>query len=207
MKIKTTKEKENMEEEVMGVKVKEPEVESVEEEAAPEEVEQVEEVSTEEETPVTEEDTVDVIDPAPEGIPDDFVFPIQDFDSISETKEEVKEEKDDFVKAGTARLTDSNGTTIYRFDIYHKEYSKDNGTVEFRNIVNNFNAARPSNTKDYKDFFAIFGIIKWNFGNTVLPYDKNIMIILTQLESLINEHIVIAGIKKGKFTFRVDTVD
>jgi len=199
MKIKSLKEKNTMPE-VIGVKVKDFETTTS----------TVDPIEPESVTPV---DNAEVNPDFPDFV--DTVTPV-DNTKVEETKENevtvedttpATEEKDEYEKVATARLVDYNGTTIYRFDIYNKEFGKDNGIVEYRNIVNNFESARPSGRKDYKDFFAMYGIITWNFNSKVMPYDKNILALITQLESLINEHITIAGIKKDKFTFKIDTVE
>lgn len=234
MKIKLTKENNTMPE-VTGVKVKDfnatPSVDNVESETT-----SVEETITEEqttETPVEEitdagEQMIEIpegeiINPTPEVVDNQPAadVPMPDLGGLMDamfntapTEEQpapdpmpAEEPVVEYKKVATARLIDYNGTTIYRFDIFNKEFGQNSGIVEFRNVVNGFNSARPNNKKDYKDFFAMFGIITWNFSATVMPYEKNILALVTELESLINEHIGIAGIKKGKFEFKIDIVE
>lgn len=164
---------------------------------------QPEEVQVEE--PVTEESTVEepqtITEPIPTPTPFDFVNTESE---VVDSEETEKEPVDPFKKIGTARLVTCDGTTIYRFDIFYREYAENSGTIEYRNIVNDFESARPEGKKDFKEFFAMFGIIRWNFPNSVLPVSTNVTLALNKIESLINEHIKIAGIKKGKFEFKVD---
>jgi len=200
MKIKSTKEN-NIMPEVTGLKVKDldttPPVDSIEPE------------TVSEETTTTEEFTSDTTDNQPTDNPTPDIGGL--FNTmITPTEEEPtppKEPIDDFKKIATARLIDYNGSTIYRFDIFNKEYRKDSGIIELRNVVNGFNLNRPNNKKEYRDFFAMFGIISWNFNSSVMPYEKNIIALITELESLINEHINIAGIKRNKFVFKIDIAE
>lgn len=106
-----------------------------------------------------------------------------------------------------ARLFNYAGTTVFRFDIFYKEYAENSGIIELRNIVDNFSAVRPTKTNELKEFFAMFGIIRWNFPTTVMPVNTNIFEALLKIECLVNEQIKSAGIKKGRYEFRVDNVD
>lgn len=164
---------------------------------------QPEEVQVEE--PVIEESTVEepqtITEEEPIPTPFDFINAEPE---VVDSEETEKEPVDPFKKIGTARLITCDGTTIYRFDIFYREYAENSGTIEYRNIVNDFESARPEGKKDFKEFFAMFGIIRWNFPNSVLPVSTNVTLALNKIESLINEHIKIAGIKKGKFEFKVD---
>lgn len=206
MKIKSTKEN-NIMPEVAGVKVKDldvsPSVDTIEPEVTP--AEEVTEPTSEENKDQPNANNIPVPDLS--GLFNNmFTQPTTD-QPIPETTP-IEEQVNEYRKVATARLIGyETGTTIYRFDIFNKEYSKDNGIIELRNVINGFNSIRPTNKKDYKDFFAMFGIITWNFNSVVMPYEKNILALITELESLINEHINIAGIKKDKFVFRIDIVE
>ena len=192
------KESNSMEErnEAVGLKVKdvrppkeeEPDVIPEEEFVPDEPVDEIENIeSTEpevEDSPV-QEDTI--IEPAPEVVNPEPV-------------------KDGFKKIACARLFNAAGTTVFRFDIFYKEYVKDSGTIEYRNIIDNFNSVRPTKVNELKEFFAMFGIIRWNFPTTVLPVNTNVLEALLKIESLINEQSVSAGIKKGRYECRVETV-
>ncbi len=123
------------------------------------------------------------------------------------TEKTINEDESGFYKLlACARLFGETGTTLYRFDIFYREFEENSGIFEFRNIVDNFEAARPKNSKEYKDFFAVIGIIRWNFHNKYMPINQNSYVSITTIESAINEHIKIAGIKKDKFIFRIDTI-
>lgn len=190
--------------EVTGVKVKDLDT------TPPVDIIEPETVS--EETTTTEEFTSDTTDnqPATDNPTPDIGGLFNTMITPPTTEEEPtlpKEPIDDFKKVATARLIDYNGSTIYRFDIFNKEYRKDSGIIELRNVVNGFSLNRPNNKKEYRDFFAMFGIISWNFNSSVMPYEKNIIALITELESLINEHINIAGIKKDKFVFKIDIAE
>ena len=183
----TVKENSSMEEknEVVGLKVKDVRQTKEEPEVFPEEEFTPSEELVEEDNP-TQEDSV--IDPIPDVVDQEPV-------------------KDGFKKIACARLFNSDRTTVFRFDIFYKEYAKDSGTIEYRNIVDNFNSVRPTKPNELKEFFAIFGIIRWNFPTTVLPVNTNVLEALLKIECLINEQIIKAGIKKGRYEFRVETVD
>ena len=192
------KESNTMEErnEAVGLKIKDigtaeetpvvPEEESIPDEVEPEIEEPVEDVVPEE-----------VIEPALEPEPEVVVNPESPI--VEPTK------KDGFNKIGCARLFNAAGTTVFRFDIFYKEYAENSGTIEYRNIVDNFDSVRPTKAEELKEFFAMFGIIRWNFPKTVLPVNTNVLIALLKIESLINEQIKSSGIKKGRYEFRVDT--
>ena len=154
----------------------------------------IKDIGTAEETPVVPEE---VIEPTPEPEPEVVVNPEPPI--VEPTK------KDGFNKIGCARLFNAAGTTVFRFDIFYKEYAENSGTIEYRNIVDNFDSVRPTKAEELKEFFAMFGIIRWNFPKTVLPVNTNVLIALLKIESLINEQIKSSGIKKGRYEFRVDT--
>lgn len=184
MKVKSlNKEKENMSEQIIepvGIKVKDSS-------------DHIEE---------TFEEVPEIVEPKenPEPIP----VPLEPGPEVLD-KEEVKKEDDGYKKIGCARLINKDGVTVYRFDVAYKEFSKNDGIIEFRNIVNNFESVRPTTKREYKDFIAMFGIIRWNFAKTVMPVNTDPVASLVKVESLINEHIVMTGIKKGKYEFKVDT--
>lgn len=192
----TVKENSSMEEknEVVGLKVKDVRQTKEEPEVFPEE-----EFTPSEE--LVEEDINEFVEP--EDIPtqeDQVINPIPDI-------VDPESVKDGFKKIACARLFNFDRTTVFRFDIFYKEYAKDSGTIEYRNIVDNFNSVRPTKPNELKEFFAMFGIIRWNFPTTVLPVNTNVLEALLKIECLINEQIIKAGIKKGRYEFRVETVD
>lgn len=135
---------------------------------------------------------------------DDEVTVIRREDVIKDEPEEVLP-VDYFKKVACARLLTKDGTTVYRFDIFHKEYRTDSGTFEFRNIVNNFKNVKATRRKDYQQFFTAFGIIRWNFSQSLMPINTNYMSAITQIESLVNEQIYNTGIFR-KYEFRIETV-
>jgi len=182
-------------EEVMGVKVKKP----------------VDEVETVEETTEVTEDTAPVIEDVTEETKvDENSVPENNFDINDDTsaQQQIYDEFDEkpYVKVATARLLSSDGATIYRFDITHKDVDENNGVIELKNIVNNFDAIRPENEKGYKNFFTLMGIIAFNFPTAVMSYNQNILATITQLESLLNQHLHIAGFRESEYRFRIDTV-
>lgn len=166
-------------------------------------------VPKEEETPiiVPEDETIqeEFVEPEPEVEP----IPEPQFEEVVNPEPPIVEptQKDGFNKIACARLFNAAGTTVFRFDIFYKEYAENSGTIEYRNIVDNFDSVRPTSTKELKEFFAIFGIIRWNFPKTVVPVNTNILIALLKIESLVNEQIRSAGIKKGNYEFRVENVE
>lgn len=165
-------------------------------------------VPKEEETPVIPEDETiqeEVVEPEHEFI----LEPEPEVEKIVNPEPPIVEptQKDGFNKIACARLFNAAGITVFRFDIFYKEYAENSGTIEYRNIVDNFDSVRPTRTKDLKEFFAMFGIIRWNFPKTVVPVNTNILIALIKIESLVNEQIRSAGIKKGNYEFRVENVE
>ncbi len=177
----------------------------------------IQDVSTKEEEPI--------IVPEEEPVPDEVVEDEPEFSQIPEVVEpepeaepepEVVEKdepiveptkKDGFKKIACARLFNASGTTVFRFDLFYKEYAENSGTIEYRNIVDNFDSVRPTKVNELKEFFAMFGIIRWNFPTTVMPVNANVLEALLKIESLINEQIKSAGIKKGRYEFRVETTE
>ena len=146
------------------------------------------------EEPVVNEEP-EVVEPEPEVVVPDEVL----------DNEPKVPESDGFKRTACARLFNAAGTTVYRFDIFYKEYKTNDGTIEYRNIIDNFNAVRPQKVNELKEFFAMFGIIRWNFPTTVVPVNTNVLEALLKIECLINEQIKSAGIKKNHYQFRVDT--
>lgn len=182
-------------EEAMGVKIKKP-VEETQE--STEEVSEItEEVAAVEET--VEEPSVDE-GPTPEN-------------TYTMTEEDLAQQQfyNDFdarpyIKVATARLLGPDGTTIYRFDITHKDVDENNGVIELRNIVSNFDAIKPDNEKGYKNFFTLLGIVAFNFPTTIMSYNQNILATITQIESVVNQHLHIAGFRESEYRFRIETV-
>ena len=141
----------------------------------------------------------------PEEEPDPIIDPEPEVVNDKPITEPIK--NDGFKKIACARLFNAAGTTVFRFDIFYKEYASNSGTIEYKNIVDNFDSVRPTNVNELKEFFAMFGIIRWNFPKTVIPVNTNVLGALLKIESLINEHIKSAGIKKGHYEFRVETTE
>lgn len=149
-----------------------------------------------EETTTTEEDNVEHIDESQTEIVNE-----------NEISEPPVDEAPSFKKIATARLIYDGSNTTYKFDIYYRGDSDSKGVIEFRNIVNAFEDIRPDKENDLKDFFAMYGIIKWNFPRPSTPVNTNVHLALVKIESLINDQIKIAKIKKGLFEFWIDNID
>lgn len=95
-------------------------------------------------------------------------------------------------------------TIVYRFDLWtttdgHRPLMDENGNkyIQLMNIINNFNAIRPENEKDVKDFFAIVGLIRFIFPKTMFPMDANEKeeTMIVTLENQITENIKMAKLK------------
>jgi hypothetical protein len=94
-------------------------------------------------------------------------------------------------------------TVVYRFDLWTTSDGHgpimDNGNklIQLRNIINNFNAIRPENEKDVKDFFAIVGLIRFIFPKTMFPMDANEKeeTMIVTLENQVSENIRMAKLK------------
>ena len=112
------------------------------------------------------------------------------------------ESNENIKKVGTARLIFNDATIVYKFDIcFNSEYN----SLEFINIINGFNELTVKNSSAMRDFFAMYGIIAWNFPKTTLVIgDPEYLGPMIKIENLINQHIKYAGLRK--FVFRVDTV-
>lgn len=105
-------------------------------------------------------------------------------------------------KVGSARLIFNDATVIYKFDIH---FNSKYNSLEFKNVINNFEELKPRGSKGMQEFFAAYGIINWNFPKTILAINTNEYLeAMTKIENLVNGHIKGAGLKK--FVFRVDTV-
>lgn len=114
----------------------------------------------------------------------------------------IEEPVNEVKKVGTARLIYNDATTVYRFDIH---FNPQYNSLEFKNVINGFEELHPKGAKGIKDFFAMYGIINWNFPKTVLAINTpEYLESMTKIENLLNQHIKSAGLKK--FTFRVETV-
>ena len=172
----------------------------------PKEEETIEEVTDIEEP--TETDSI--TEEEPEQVEEEVKVP--EVEVVPETVIPKKDEtKDDglngFKRIAVARLTHYTGLTLFRFDMYYKEYAPNSGTIALKNTVNNFSELKTKNKKEVQELFAAYGIIHWNFPNSVIPVNTNVYASLNDVESLVNNQIYISGIKKGNYTFKIDFVE
>lgn len=177
------------------VKPKEEEVTTTEniEDPVVEESEDIGEDTVEEETVNIEEEPK-----TPEVVPE----------VVTPSKEETKDDGlNGFKRIAVARMTHYTGLTLFRFDMYYKEYAPNSGTIALKNTVNNFSELKTKNKKEVQELFAAYGIIHWNFPNSVIPVNNNVYASLNNVESLVNNQIYISGIKKGNYTFKIDFVE